>query len=89
MYAGSLIYTGFSSAHNLPQNFGGEHFARVLNFPPFPHARGTHTRTVDMTIARLRETLDDEPGDPKVIKTVRGKGYMIVSDADEHRGEDS
>jgi len=41
--------------------------------------RGTHTRTVDMTIARLRETLDDEPSNPQVIKTVRGKGYMIAS----------
>jgi two-component system alkaline phosphatase synthesis response regulator PhoP len=45
--------------------------------------RGTHTRTVDMTIARLRETLDDEPGDPEVIRTVRGKGYMIASSTDE------
>lgn len=44
--------------------------------------RGTHTRTVDMTIARLRETLDDEPGNPQVIKTVRGKGYMIASPGD-------
>ncbi len=44
--------------------------------------RGTHTRTVDMTIARLRETLDDEPTNPQVIKTVRGKGYMIVSSTD-------
>ncbi|MBO6739596.1 MAG: response regulator transcription factor [Phycisphaerales bacterium] len=44
--------------------------------------RGTHTRTVDMTIARLRETLDDEPTNPQVIKTVRGKGYMIVSPTD-------
>jgi len=41
--------------------------------------RGTHTRTIDMTIARLRETLDDEPGDPQVIKTVRGKGYMLAA----------
>lgn len=41
--------------------------------------RGTHTRTVDMTIARLRETLDDDPGEPKVIKTVRGKGYMLAA----------
>ncbi len=40
--------------------------------------RGTHTRTVDMTIARLRETLDDEPTNPSVIKTVRGKGYMLA-----------
>ena len=44
--------------------------------------RGTHTRTVDMTIARLRETLDDEPGDPQVIQTVRGKGYMLVAPDD-------
>lgn len=41
--------------------------------------RGTHTRTVDMTIARLRETLDDSPTDPSVIKTVRGKGYMLAA----------
>lgn len=45
--------------------------------------RGTHTRTVDMTIARIRETLDDDPNEPKVIQTVRGKGYMLVaSDSD-------
>lgn len=42
--------------------------------------RGTHTRTVDMTIARIRETLDDDPTDPKVVQTVRGKGYMLVAD---------
>jgi len=41
--------------------------------------RGTHTRTVDMTIARIRETLDDDPNEPKVIQTVRGKGYMLVA----------
>jgi len=44
--------------------------------------RGTHTRTVDMTIARLRETLDDDPSNPSVIKTVRGKGYMLASPDD-------
>lgn len=41
--------------------------------------RGTHTRTVDMTIARIRETLDDDPNEPVVIQTVRGKGYMLVA----------
>lgn len=44
--------------------------------------RGTQTRTVDMTIARLRETLDDDPGEPRVIQTVRGKGYMLASQED-------
>lgn len=40
--------------------------------------RGTHTRTVDMSIARIRESLGDDPSNPEVIKTVRGKGYMLA-----------
>ncbi len=35
------------------------------------------TRTIDMHVARLREKLRDDPADPAVILTVRGKGYMI------------
>ena len=35
--------------------------------------RGVTTRTIDMHIARLREKL----GDDAVIRTVRGKGYML------------
>ena len=38
---------------------------------------GLSTRTVDMQIARLREKLRDESGEPKLIKTVRGMGYML------------
>jgi DNA-binding winged helix-turn-helix (wHTH) protein len=30
-----------------------------------------------MHIARLRESLLDDPTDPKVIITVRSKGYML------------
>ncbi len=37
------------------------------------------TRTVDMTIARLREKLREDPAEPKVLITVRGKGYMIAN----------
>jgi len=40
--------------------------------------RGVQTRTVDMHIARLRETLGDNPDDPQVIITVRSKGYMLA-----------
>lgn len=39
--------------------------------------RGTHTRTVDMAVARLREQLRDEGG--AVVLTVRGKGYMLAA----------
>ncbi len=35
------------------------------------------TRTVDIFIARLRKYLDDDPTNPKWIKSVRGIGYMI------------
>ena len=38
--------------------------------------KGLDTRTVDMTITRLREKLRDDAEDPKLVMTVRGKGYM-------------
>jgi DNA-binding response OmpR family regulator len=38
---------------------------------------GVSTRTVDMHVARLREKLGGLCGDTEVIKTIRGKGYMI------------
>ena len=39
--------------------------------------RGVMTRTIDMHIARLREKLNDDPANA-TIRTVRGKGYMLV-----------
>lgn len=39
--------------------------------------RGVSTRTIDMHIARLREKMRDNEGEPQVILTVRGKGYMF------------
>lgn len=35
------------------------------------------TRTIDMHVARLREKLRDDPANPAMILTVRGKGYMM------------
>ena len=53
-----------------------ELLSRVWGLDP----RGVHTRTVDMTIARLRELLRDDPANPAVIVTVRAKGYMLAGD---------
>ena len=39
---------------------------------------GVETRTIDMHIARLREKLRDTSTRPRVLLTVRGKGYMFV-----------
>lgn len=38
---------------------------------------GLPTRTIDMHVARLREKLRDDPAEPRVLLTVRGKGYMF------------
>jgi two-component system alkaline phosphatase synthesis response regulator PhoP len=39
--------------------------------------KGVNTRTIDMHITRLREKLRDDPDQPAIILTVRGKGYMF------------
>jgi DNA-binding response OmpR family regulator len=42
-------------------------------------ARGVSTRTIDMHIARLREKLRDDSENPRVLVTVRGRGYMLAT----------
>jgi DNA-binding response OmpR family regulator len=37
------------------------------------------TRTIDMHVANLREKLRDNSGAPKLLLTVRGKGYMFAA----------
>jgi DNA-binding response OmpR family regulator len=41
--------------------------------------QGIETRTIDMHIARLREKLRDDASSPKILVTVRGKGYMFAA----------
>ncbi|MBA3483002.1 MAG: response regulator transcription factor [Pirellulales bacterium] len=43
-------------------------------------ARGVSTRTVDMLVARLREKLRDDAEEPRVLVTVRGRGYMLAGE---------
>ncbi len=35
-------------------------------------------RSIDIRITRLRRKLEDDPAHPRVIKTVRGAGYMFI-----------
>lgn len=44
--------------------------------------RGVTTRTIDMHVARLREKLRDDPARPKVLLTVRGRGYKLMPRTD-------
>jgi DNA-binding response OmpR family regulator len=52
-----------------------EILSRVWGMDP----TGVATRTIDMHVARLREKLRDDAHEPKVLLTVRGKGYMFAS----------
>ncbi len=54
-----------------------ELLARVWRLP----SNSVRTRTIDMHVARLREKLRDSPDEPRVILTVRGKGYMLAAAA--------
>lgn len=40
------------------------------------------TRTIDMHIANLRAKLGDNSSDPRVLLTIRGRGYMLASPGD-------
>ncbi len=46
---------------------------KVWRLPP----NQVRTRTIDMHVARLREKMRDDGADPKIIATVRGRGYLF------------
>jgi DNA-binding response OmpR family regulator len=71
-----LRYLASNSGRAVPRD---ELLARVWRVNP----SRIETRTVDMHIARLREKLCDDADEPRVIRTVRGKGYMFVANKDE------
>ncbi len=37
-------------------------------------------RSIDITISRLRQKIEDDPKNPQFIKTVRGKGYIFSAE---------
>lgn len=54
-----------------------EILARVWRLDP----QAVATRAVDMQVARLREKLRDNAEDPRVLVTVRGRGYLFSPEA--------
>jgi DNA-binding response OmpR family regulator len=38
-------------------------------------------RSIDVHVSRLRHKLEDDPRNPRLLKTIRGVGYMLASDA--------
>lgn len=43
-------------------------------------------RSIDVRISRIRPRIGDDPIHPRMIKTIRGKGYLFVREAAEAMG---
>ncbi len=39
----------------------------------------TAERTIDVQVSRLRRKIEDNPGAPQYLRTIRGKGYVLVT----------
>ena len=39
-------------------------------------------RSIDVHISRLRQKLGDDPRNPRLLKTIRGTGYMLATEED-------
>ena len=42
-------------------------------------ATGCRSRSVDVRVSRLRRKLEDDPQNPRLIKTVYGAGYLFCA----------
>jgi DNA-binding response OmpR family regulator len=45
-------------------------------------AEGAFDRSIDVHVSRLRQKLEDDPKNPRYLKTIRGAGYVLVADED-------
>jgi two-component system, OmpR family, alkaline phosphatase synthesis response regulator PhoP len=43
--------------------------------------RAVNERAVDVYILRLRQKIEDDPADPRLIRSVRGFGYSFQAEA--------
>ncbi|MNP74653.1 Transcriptional regulatory protein RstA [compost metagenome] len=44
-------------------------------------------RSIDVRISRIRPRIGDDPEHPRMIKTIRSKGYLFVREAAEAMGQ--
>lgn len=51
---------------------------QLLDYTKHRYA-GPFDRSIDMQVSRLRQKIEDDPKNPKLIKTVRGGGYLFTA----------
>ena len=44
---------------------------------PFQSADEAFDRSIDVHISRLRQKLGDDPRNPRLLRTIRGVGYLL------------
>lgn len=64
------------------------HSHRILNRVKFVELasddeRMPFNRSIDVRVARLRRKIEDNPSQPRYIRTVRGTGYLFIPDGGE------
>lgn len=52
---------------------------QILNLS-HPDDLAPYDRSVDIRISRIRKKINDDPSDPRIIKTIYGAGYMLASE---------
>lgn len=55
------------------QIFTREHLAELLG-------AGQNPRSIDVQITRLRKKIEKDSKNPRYLKTIRGKGYMLITE---------
>ncbi len=72
----------FDLLHFLAQHPGVVHSRDVLLRRVWGYDFPFGTRTVDVHVRWLRQKIEQDPGNPRRLETVRGFGYRLVSDID-------
>jgi DNA-binding response OmpR family regulator len=74
----SLTSSEFALLHVLAQRagrvFGREQLLQLLH----GSSDEAFDRSIDVVVSRLRHKIEDDPRNPRMLKTIRGAGYMLT-----------
>jgi two-component system OmpR family response regulator len=74
----ALTTSEFALLHALAQRpgrvLGREQLLQLLH----GSAEEAFDRSIDVVVSRLRHKVEDDPRNPRMLKTIRGAGYMLT-----------